>query len=317
MAASSGREGVGKIEVTRVLARVPPGEDGIWPCRAARELVEQDATNELARHLAIAKFNLRGVTTRALGDGGLHERAISLGYQQGASRLAIEWPRTAAMLRSMAEDFERSADEHDAAALADLRQGGLDTDDLPAVARYLKPQDIVLALWLAVTPEPPATKHLAQALDQPEPEIDASRFRLRVARLLIDQPEGRKDAMMIARTRLVDLVIQEIRTAFPAQKGLLARGMPTGLAATPLRTRMLLGTEDLLVWPTDRGSSEGVSLQPLTLSVPGISQKNPHLHQIFALMDVLRTGHARERKLASARLRSLLLDIREPELRAS
>jgi hypothetical protein len=317
LASESGREAAARMEVAKVLARVPRGEDGIWPCLAARDLVERDGSRTLAKYLAIAKFNLRGMTTRKPGDGGRQEHEIAICYLDDASKIAIRWPVTASMLRSMAEDYEQTASEQDAGALAALRQEGLDTDDLPAVARYLAPQDVVLALWLSMNEETWRRPQAAMAMKQDDQELNASLLRLRVARMLVGTPGRGTSNLHLDRPRLVDLLIQESRTAFPAQKGDLSRGVPTGIMATPLRASMTLGSEDLLVWPTQTGTEEGRSLQPLSPAVPELSIANGMLHVLFALVDVLRTGHARERKLASARLRSLLLDTQTPERQAS
>jgi hypothetical protein len=110
---SEGRATPGICEVGRVLARAPVGGDGVWPCMAARELIDSGDFPLLARQLPSDKYNQRGVTTRALDDGGRQERAIAAELRADAERLRIEFPRTAAMLVAMADDYGTEAEDED------------------------------------------------------------------------------------------------------------------------------------------------------------------------------------------------------------
>ena len=83
----------------------------MWPCMAARELIDGGEFPLLARQLPSDKYNLRGVTTRALDDGGRQERAIAAELRADAERLRIEFPRTAAMLVTMADDYGTEAED--------------------------------------------------------------------------------------------------------------------------------------------------------------------------------------------------------------
>src|SRR5690606_11139604 len=75
LTANDGRRAVGQIEVARVLARVPAAPDGIWPCEAARFLVDELGP-DFGDHLAMAKLNLRGVVSKELYEGGKQEDEI-------------------------------------------------------------------------------------------------------------------------------------------------------------------------------------------------------------------------------------------------
>lgn len=110
------REVLGQQQVGEILCRVPPpGADGIWPCLVAREYIE-DGWEEIALGMQIAKSNSRGVTSRALDEGGEQERELAQQYRDDAMKLQYGWIITADFLRRIAENYEREADWHDAEA---------------------------------------------------------------------------------------------------------------------------------------------------------------------------------------------------------
>ncbi|WP_428265647.1 AAA family ATPase [Haliangium sp.] len=112
--AKAGRFIGGAIAVAEVLARAPGApDDGIWPCRAARVLLEERARPQLARYLATAKRNLRGVTGRRLDTGGSPERVLAAEFRHGATIVNDAWPRTAALLLDMAERYDEDARQMD------------------------------------------------------------------------------------------------------------------------------------------------------------------------------------------------------------
>lgn len=110
-----GRE-VGDLLIGQVLRYAPPGADGVWPAEPVRDLIEELASEELERGLWIEIHNSRGVTSRGLTDGGGQERTIAEQYRQWAEALQSRWFRTAALLHSVAESYERDARREDADA---------------------------------------------------------------------------------------------------------------------------------------------------------------------------------------------------------
>ncbi len=124
-----GRGAVGASEVARVLARAQTGDDGHWPCVAARRLLELDEFPHLAGGLRVAKHNARGGVRRSLGEGGKQERVIATDYRDDARLLRLSWPRTADMLERLAQDHDSEAVEEDAAAQATLREYGAEPGD--------------------------------------------------------------------------------------------------------------------------------------------------------------------------------------------
>jgi predicted ATPase len=133
MLRSAGRGDAGVHAVANVLARAPEAEDGMWPCLAARQLLEQNAYPGLSPSLSIAKRNLRGMTSRELGEGGAQERAIAAMFRANADRQRADYPRTAALLDDLATDYEEDAARQDQKVLE--YQDELESSDPPVRAQ--------------------------------------------------------------------------------------------------------------------------------------------------------------------------------------
>jgi predicted ATPase len=123
----------GAREVARVLARAPVGPDGIWPGAAARKLLESDEFPDLSEELVHAQFNRRGVVTRRVAEGGAQERELAARYRAWSRETRSEWPETSRVLATLADAYERMAEEEDVRAVALRRE--LDEPDAPAPGR--------------------------------------------------------------------------------------------------------------------------------------------------------------------------------------
>src|SRR5262249_40587151 len=91
---------------------------------------------------------------------------------------------------------------------------------------------------------------------------------------------------------------------FPVSPGSIALGMPTAHAALPLSVR-LVGAEPY-VWPTGVGKAQGRSVEPLHPAVPAAAAADGDLYAALALVDALRVGRTRDRRLAVEELERLL-----------
>jgi len=76
-----------------------------------RQLIERLKSKTLEKGLQIGLHNKRGVHFRPRG--GELERAIASRFRDLASNASTRYPRTAAMLRSVAEEFEQDARRED------------------------------------------------------------------------------------------------------------------------------------------------------------------------------------------------------------
>ena len=157
---------------------------------------------------------------------------------------------------------------------------------------FTKPQDVVVALKLALGVGHPKYAELGQALGISASEVHASVRRLLQARLV--DPETKQ----VRREALRNFLVHGVPYAFPASPKEITRGMPTAWAAPVMVQNFGASDQVSPVWPDPQGSVQGASLQPLYASVPGAARRDPELYQLLALVDAMRIGRARERALA-------------------
>ncbi|MBD2303836.1 hypothetical protein [Nostoc sp. FACHB-190] len=87
--------------------------DGLWPDIAVREVIEEVASKQMELAIATGVFNKRGVWTKSIGEGGIQERQLAETYHFYAVVLADSYPRTATMLRSIADGYISDAHRED------------------------------------------------------------------------------------------------------------------------------------------------------------------------------------------------------------
>jgi hypothetical protein len=120
----SGHLEIGDSHIGRVLAHGPADTDGARPCEPIRALLERLQSPPLEEGFRVELYNSRGPTSRGVFDGGDQERVVAAGYAEQAEKFADRWPRTAALLRELAESYEREARRHDEEA--ERRRKGFD-----------------------------------------------------------------------------------------------------------------------------------------------------------------------------------------------
>lgn len=161
----------------------------------------------------------------------------------------------------------------------------------------LKPIDVVVALRLAAVPEE-KYEDLGGALGVSPSMAHASVRRLRDARLL------RPGSRVVNRLTLLEFLEHGVRYAFPARLAGEVRGVPTAHAAPPLADQIV--AEDAVVWPHVSGELKGRGVTPLYPQAVGLPARAPALYEAVALVDAIRVGRARERRLAARWLREKL-----------
>jgi hypothetical protein len=108
------------------------------------------------------------------------------------------------------------------------------------------------------------------------------------------------------RTHAFELFAEHgIPHVFSAEVGARTVGMPTAHAAPPLRD--LLVSVDAYVWPS-RVGVEGRALVPLHPCVPAAAAADDALYRALALVDALRVGRVRDRRLGSEELSRVLAE---------
>jgi hypothetical protein len=96
-------------QIGQILAFAPSDtDDGAWPSQPIRDLVEELAAEQIEKGISISRFNQRGAVWKGLYDGGNQERALANQYRDWAD-ITGKWPRTSALLRQIADDWDGHA----------------------------------------------------------------------------------------------------------------------------------------------------------------------------------------------------------------
>lgn len=175
----------------------------------------------------------------------------------------------------------------------------------------LKPQDVVVALKIALTPGngssdravgAPSYAHLAKALFMSASEAHAAVQRAIASKLLAQSSEG----LIANRAAMQEFLLHGLKYSFPGVEGPVTRGMPTG-AAAPHFSALFDQTQSLAwVWPDAQGEVRGPSLCPLYPNVPAACRLDENLYRMLSALDALRAGAAREREIAQREVLRLL-----------
>jgi hypothetical protein len=165
----------------------------------------------------------------------------------------------------------------------------------------LKPQDVLVLLHLAVTPGAWNYASVAQALG-----LSTSAIHSAVARAircgLVDQHTRR-----VRKDELLEFLTHGLRFVLPVDRGSVTSGMPTAHGAAPLKNRIRSQAGELPpIWPDPESRQRGESWQPIHPSAVFAARRDPNLYQALALVDAVRGGRLRERKLAVEELRRRL-----------
>jgi len=158
----------------------------------------------------------------------------------------------------------------------------------------LKQQDIYVALKLVVlNNEPCSMQRLGEALGMSASRVHDSIHRLIKANLI------RKDVgYRPVLANLKEFILHGVRFAFVPDIGEPTRGMPTASFAPPLNREFGEVKDQAHVWPDSEGEVRGISFSPLHKSAPQAARKDYALYELLAMVDAIRGGRARERKMA-------------------
>ena len=154
----------------------------------------------------------------------------------------------------------------------------------------LRPHDVCVLLQLAITPGI-TFRELADRAGQSVGEAHNATKRLEVARLC--SPGGRA----VNRSAMLDFLIMGVPYTFPGELGAETRGVPTAHSGPAMRDEF--DSPHVVVWPSVDGETRGLSLAPLCSAAPKLPGSNPDLYRLLSVVDALRVGRARERRVAS------------------
>lgn len=117
---SRDRAEIGDQTIGKLLHYLPEDPmDGAYPPQVLRELLERWRSEQLEYGIEIETFNSRGVTSRALFEGGQQERGLSEKWRANAATIGSRWPRAKALCLRIAEMWMRQADAEDLDARKD------------------------------------------------------------------------------------------------------------------------------------------------------------------------------------------------------
>lgn len=166
----------------------------------------------------------------------------------------------------------------------------------------LRPHDVVVALQLIIAPQETYAR-LSSAIGLSASEVHEAVKRLRISRLI-----GAGNTRRIEPRALEEFLIYGVPYAFPGELGAATRGVPTAHSAPSLKehfdtsSEARSSAEDVLVWPHEDGQARGTSITPLYGAAAATAKSNPPLYELLTLVDALRVGRARERRLAKSML---------------
>ncbi len=165
----------------------------------------------------------------------------------------------------------------------------------------LTTKDMLVVIKLFCQGDEPWTQgQLAQEIGLAPSQVSYSLARLAAARLF------NKTLRSVVRPALEEFLIHGVKYAFPAQRGGVTRGLPTAYAVPPLSDLIRQPDEPPPVWPTVHGTVRGYAFEPLDEHVPAAALRDGRLYELFALVDALRDGRARESTLAATELKARL-----------
>lgn len=157
----------------------------------------------------------------------------------------------------------------------------------------LRPFDVAVALRLLLVPEE-RYEPLAEALVTSTSAVHRSVARLQLSGLC------RASSRTVARVALQEFLVHGVRFTFPAMHGPERAGLPTGWTHPAIAALFADGNaRPSLVWASDRGTAHGELMVPLFPNVPAVAMRDPRLHELLALVDLMRTGNVRERAIGA------------------
>ncbi|NGM61096.1 hypothetical protein G5B30_04095 [Sphingobacterium sp. SGG-5] len=164
----------------------------------------------------------------------------------------------------------------------------------------MRPQDMVILLKIVTMDgENWQLKDLANSLHISNSEVSESLERSLYA-YLIDFEKRH-----VQRGNLIDFLLHGMKYVFPAQPGILTRGIPTAHSHPFMQSFM--SSEQAYVWPSSSGSVSGQAIEPFYANQVKAIQEDEELYRLLALLDVIRVGRLREKAIAEEALKEELL----------
>ena len=165
----------------------------------------------------------------------------------------------------------------------------------------LRPSDIVVALQLAITQDASFKAASASTILSAGECHNAVR-RLRLSSLI--PADERRPSI----GTLHEFLVHGAPYAFPPAIGPALPGVPTAHSSPAFAG--VVESADAYVWPHADGTGTGQSLAPLYPGAPELTSSNPQLYELLGIVDALRVGTTRVRKIAADLLHARLTALR-------
>lgn len=163
----------------------------------------------------------------------------------------------------------------------------------------MRPQDIVILLKIiTMHSENWQLKDLANSLYISNSEVSESLERSLYAGLIDFEKRN------IQRENLLDFLFHGMKYVFPAQPGILTRGVPTAHSHPFMQA--FISSGQAYVWPSSSGSVLGQAIEPFYANQVKAVQEDEELYRLLALLDVIRVGKLREKAIAEKELKEEL-----------
>ena len=155
----------------------------------------------------------------------------------------------------------------------------------------MRPQDIALLLKiLCYGSDDWYSKDLAKDLHISSAEVSNALNRNVYAGLL--DPEKKK----VRKQALLEFLIYGLPFVFPQRPSEIARGIPTAYSHPRMKERIISDLQ--LVWPDAESTQEGLAITPLYPGATKAVKQDEQLYLMLSLVEVLRIGKTREKKMA-------------------
>jgi hypothetical protein len=178
----------------------------------------------------------------------------------------------------------------------------------------IKPQDVVVLLKLLTfrTQEKGIRQvDLALSLSLSQSEVHKAFSRAKGSGLLTLNADRRTvGASQVRRDAFLEYVVHGLKYACPVRSGEQTRGLATAWALPAVCKGLVVSSGDGPVWPWHNGATRGPAVEPLYRSVPEAASRDAALHELLALVDLIRIGRVRDREHAIFLLKQRLAPCR-------
>lgn len=165
----------------------------------------------------------------------------------------------------------------------------------------VKDSDIYVLSGLLAHDQAWSYRSLAERLRVPHPVVQRALERAKSADLYS------ADRREVHLPHFEEFALYALRFVAPARLGALTPGVPAAWAAEPVASAIhSSGDEPPPVWPHAHGRVRGQAIEPLHSAAPEAVEGWSELGQILALLDSLRAGDARVRRVAGNLLSKML-----------